>query len=192
MSETREAARPVAPALPCPIGNHLRRDLAVLLDMIWALLCGLIVLVISVVAQEGLAAYTGSEVSWKMVGLRGLAIAVVAMIAASFTNQVLLTMWTGASLGKHATILRVVRVDDTARPRFRQTVRRWLYGLVYVVAVLPFAALGLTDFGGPDGPRHDAMGLRIVRRSCLSLGGQCPDCERGHSRRSTARATVQC
>ncbi|MFI6688385.1 RDD family protein [Streptomyces sp. NPDC050485] len=190
MSDIKTAAHPVAPAVPCPIGNHLRRDLAVLLDTIWALLCGLITLIISVVVQEGLATYTGSEVSWKLVGLRGLAVAAAAMIAGSFTNQVLLTMWTGASLGKFTTLLCVVRVEDGARPRFRPTVRRWLYGLAYLIAVLPFAALGLTDFGGSDGPRHDAMGLRIVRRSCVKLRGQCPDCTWNHSRRRTAPARV--
>uniref|UniRef100_A0AAU2UXK7 RDD family protein n=1 Tax=Streptomyces sp. NBC_00003 TaxID=2903608 RepID=A0AAU2UXK7_9ACTN len=191
MGETKAAAPPVAPGLPCPIGNHPRRDLAVLLDMVWAVLCGILALIISVVIQEGLAAYTGSDVSWKVVGLRGLVIAVATMLAASFANQVLLTVWTRASMGKHATLLRVVRVDDAERPRLPQTVRRWLYGLVYVIAILPFVALGATDFGGPEGPRHDAMGLRTVRRKCLGLRGQCPDCERGHPRRHAARTLVQ-
>ncbi|MFJ8310952.1 MULTISPECIES: RDD family protein [unclassified Streptomyces] len=191
MSETKAAASPVARDLPCPIGDHPRRDLAVLLDMIWAALCGLIVLIISVVVQESLATRAGSDISWKVTGLHGLAIAVAAMLAASFTNQVLLTVWTRASLGKHATLLRVVRVDTTARPRFPQTVRRWLYGLAYVIAVLPLAALQVTDIGGPDGPRHDAMGLRTVRRTCLKLRGQCPDCKWNHSRRRGARIPVQ-
>lgn len=94
MSETKAAASPVAPDLPCPIGDHPRRDLAVLLDMIWATLCGLIALIISVAVQESLATRAGSDVSWKVSGLRGLAIAVAAMLAASFTNQVLLALGT--------------------------------------------------------------------------------------------------
>ncbi|MGW2818263.1 RDD family protein [Streptomyces sp. NPDC001415] len=191
MSDIKAAAHPVAPALPCPIGDHPRRDLAVLLDMLWAVLCGLIGLFIGVVVQESLAAHTGADVSWKAIGLRGLVIAVAAMLGASFANQVLLTMWTGASVGKHVTLLRVVRVDTIARPCFAQTVRRWLYGLVFVIAVLPLAALQVTDIGGPDGPRHDAMGLRIVRRTCLDLRGQCPDCKQGHPRRRATRTPAQ-
>ncbi|MFD9818563.1 hypothetical protein [Streptomyces violascens] len=82
MSETR-AAYPVAPGLPCPIGDHPRRDLAVLLDMLWAVLCGLIALIISLFVQAGLATYGGSDVSWKLIGLRGLVAAAAAMLAAS-------------------------------------------------------------------------------------------------------------
>ncbi|MGW2863626.1 RDD family protein [Streptomyces sp. NPDC001205] len=181
----------MASTLPCPIGDDLRRDLAVLLDMVWAVLCGLIALITSVVVQESLATYAGSDISWKVLGLRGLVTAVATMLAASFANQVLLTVWTHASLGKHATGLRVVRVDTATRPRLAQTVRRWLYGLIYVIAVLPLAALQATDLGGPDGPRHDAMGLRTVRRTCLKLRGQCPDCKQGHPRRRATRPRAQ-
>ncbi|MFD7541288.1 RDD family protein [Streptomyces sp. NPDC059819] len=181
MSDISKTPSPVAPDLPCPIGSHFRRDLAVLLDMLWALLCGLIFFALCTIAQAGLATVHGSDVPWKRIALLGLAVGVATMIAGSFINQVLLTVWTRASLGKHAASLRVVRVDTVTRPRFPQAVRRWLYGLGFVVIVLPFAALQLTDIGGPEGPRHDAMGLRIVRRACLKLRGQCPDCPTHHT-----------
>ncbi|MFE9121374.1 RDD family protein [Streptomyces sp. NPDC007172] len=183
MSDIKTAQNPLAPDLPCAIGSHFRRDLAVLLDMLWALLCGLIALAVCVVAQAGLATMHGSDVPWKRIALLSLAVGVAMMVAASFANQVLLTVWTRASLGKHALSLRVVRVDSLTRPRFPQAVRRWLYGLGFVIVVLPFAALQLTDIGGPDGPRHDAMGLRIVRSSCLTLRGQCPHCATNHAPR---------
>ncbi|MFF3157791.1 RDD family protein [Streptomyces sp. NPDC057910] len=183
MSDIKTAAHPVALDLPCSIGNHLRRDLAVFLDMLWALLCGLIAMVFCVVVQKGLATLHGSDVSWKRIAVIGLAVGLVVMVTGSFANQVLLTVWTRASLGKHVASLRVVRVDTVTRPRFWQAVRRWLYGLVYVIVALPFAALQLTDIGGPEGPRHDAMGLRIVRSACLKLRGQCPDCATNHTPR---------
>ncbi|MFC4008443.1 RDD family protein [Nonomuraea purpurea] len=84
-----------------------------------------------------------------------------ALLLMSFCNHVLLTISTGASIGKLIGGLRVIRVADLGRPRLGPAVRRWLWGFYYIL-------LGPVMFlTGTDMDHMDVAGLRIVRRADL-------------------------
>jgi hypothetical protein len=75
-------------------------------------------------------------------------------LAVSFVNHVFGTLLLRGSLAKHLFGMRVLRWKDGSRPRFWQTLGRWLFGFVVVVFqfVLEGASVG------------QACGLRTVRR----------------------------
>ncbi|MEE1741839.1 RDD family protein [Streptomyces sp. BE147] len=79
-------------------------------------------------------------------------------LALSFANQVLLTAAVRASAGKLIMGVRVIGLPDAGRPRFRQLVRRWLYGLFW----LPFQPW--------RGPRAHAAGKTPDRPGAAGTG----------------------
>lgn len=83
------------------------------------------------------------------------------LLGVSFGNHVILTILTAGSIGKLLTGLRIVRVDDLAKPTLAQATRRWLWGFLYI-AVSPVLFLTGTDLD-----HLDIAGLRIVRRADL-------------------------
>jgi uncharacterized RDD family membrane protein YckC len=160
--------RGVAPVPP--VGRHLRRDAAVLLDLVFAVVCGAAGLLAGTYVHVVRALDAGVQPT-EVSAFRAAVPALCGMAVGSFANQVLLTVATRGSVGKHLMGLRVVRTGTFGRPRFGQTVHRWLYGVVFMLAVLPLAVLGM-DIGGPKGTRTDAMGLRITRRASGSPRGR--------------------
>ncbi|MFJ3983670.1 RDD family protein [Streptomyces fungicidicus] len=91
------------------------------------------------------------------------AASVVAVLAVSFTNQVLFTLVARASLGKLATGLRVIRTSDEGRAGFVRLVGRWLFGFFWSIVFVP---LHLATDSNVE--QQDAVGLRIVRRTVRS------------------------
>ncbi|MFM9367467.1 RDD family protein [Streptomyces sp. Da 82-17] len=85
------------------------------------------------------------------------------VLGISFIHQVFGALIFRTTVGKFVCTTRVVRADDAGRPRFWQTVRRWLLGLTWL-PMQPLAAL-TNDEGDPyDG---DPCGLRYVRSQDL-------------------------
>jgi uncharacterized RDD family membrane protein YckC len=82
------------------------------------------------------------------------AVFIPSLLVLSFVNHVIATLLFRASVGKLLWGLRVVRWKDGRRPRFWQTVARWLAGFVLL------AVMVMVEETGPG----QACGLRIVRR----------------------------
>ncbi|WKX72701.1 RDD family protein [Streptomyces sp. XD-27] len=87
-----------------------------------------------------------------------LGIYVGCVFGVSFVNHVLGTLLFRTTVGKFLLVTRVVREADAGRPRFWQTVGRWLLGLTWL-PMQPLRALILAD----GDPYEDACGLRYVR-----------------------------
>ncbi|CAM4015224.1 RDD domain-containing protein [Nocardia ninae] len=83
-----------------------------------------------------------------------LATFIPCVLAASFVNHVFGTLLLRGSVAKLLFGMRVLRWKDGRRPRFWQTLGRWLFGFVVIVFqfVLEGASVG------------QACGLRTVRR----------------------------
>jgi uncharacterized RDD family membrane protein YckC len=82
------------------------------------------------------------------------AVFIPSLLVLSFVNHVIATLLFRASVGKLLWGLRVVRWKDGRRPRFWQTVARWLTGFVIMVVQV------MIEDVGPG----QACGLRVVRR----------------------------
>ncbi|MFD4682321.1 RDD family protein, partial [Streptomyces sp. NPDC058461] len=137
---------PSGPSRPCRAAPPSRTHIAVVLDAALTAGCGLAAAV-AVIAADLL----GPELPFWRTAL-GTALAV------SFGNHVLLTRLTGASLGKLATGLRMVRDTDAGRPGVSALTRRWLFGFCWTVLFALRAA------GEHTLDREDAVGIRTVRR----------------------------
>ncbi|WP_167837694.1 RDD family protein [Nocardia altamirensis] len=79
---------------------------------------------------------------------------ILCVLAVSFVNHVFGTLVLRVSLGKLLFGMRVLRWKDGGRPRFWQTLGRWMFG--FVVIVLQFVLEGASV--------GQACGLRTVRR----------------------------
>ncbi|MCX4818965.1 RDD family protein [Streptomyces sp. NBC_01142] len=121
------------------------------------------------------------KVAEKTEGADRTLVAFGTVLAASFFNQVVLTLLFRASVGKLITGIRVIRAVDGGRPRFWRTVWRWLSGLCWV-PLQPWywlRSLYREIFGrgqargtvrdNDDGELYDAdlAGLRCARRKDL-------------------------
>lgn len=131
-----------------------RRFTALIADGLLALGCALVVGVVSGTEGGKAVLDLASPAFW------GAAIA--AGLGFSFFNQVVLTLSAQASIGKLLTGLRVVRTTDAGRPRPWQSCVRWLFGLTWLVIMVPIHVLTDSDLD-----QQDAAGLRIVRRRMM-------------------------
>ncbi|MGP3988426.1 RDD family protein [Streptomyces sp. 3N207] len=137
---------PQPPLVPNEVGDE-RRVLAALIDGTIAFVAGL-----------GLA--------HRLTGIESVAVfwcyAVACALGVSFVHQVLGAVVFRATVGKFLLLTRVVREADAGRPRFWQTVRRWLLGLTWL-PMQPLRSL----IGAEGDPYEDACGLRYVRKRDL-------------------------
>ncbi|MDI3387208.1 RDD family protein [Streptomyces sp. B-S-A8] len=131
-----------APSEPEEVGDY-RRGFAATVDGLIALLGGF-ALAEQLAGDKSVGAYWGC--------VAGL------ILGVSFVHHVLGALIFRATVGKFLFTSRVVRAEDAGRPRFWQTVRRWLLGLTW----LPMQpVLSLTNDDGD--PYEDGCGLRYVR-----------------------------
>ncbi|MFI1252360.1 RDD family protein [Streptomyces netropsis] len=137
---------PQPPAVPEEIGD-VRRMLSAGVD-------GIITLVVGFGLAQRLADDKGVGIFWVYV--------VACLFGVSFVHHVLGPLLFRATVGKFLLVTRVVREADGGRPRFWQTVGRWLLGLTW----LPMQPV-LSLFGDDGDPYEDACGLRYVRSKDL-------------------------
>ncbi|MFE5257246.1 RDD family protein [Streptomyces coelicoflavus] len=125
------------------------------LDALFALVSGIIAGTASAVGQAGQDVAQLQPASPAFWG-----VALGTALAVSFTNHVVLTTVTRASLGKAVAGLRVVRSSDGGPARFVRLLGRWLFGYYWLIVFVPLHLA--TD---SDVKQQDAVGVRIVRRT---------------------------
>ncbi|WP_431040630.1 RDD family protein [Streptomyces sp. P1-3] len=132
---------PRPPSVPEGVGDTRR--------MLFAGIDGAITIVGGIALAPQLTDKTGGTLA-----LYGVA----CVLGVSFVHHVLGTLLFRTTVGKFLLVTRVVREADAGRPRFWQTVGRWLLGLTWL-PMQPLRALVLSD----GDPYEDACGLRYVR-----------------------------
>ncbi|MEU2513934.1 RDD family protein [Streptomyces syringium] len=137
---------PQPPVVPEPVGDA-RRMLSAVIDG-----------AITVFAGFGLAHQLADD---KTVGVFWGYVA-AGFFGVSFVHHVLGAVIFRTTVGKFLLVTRVVREADAGRPRFWQSVRRWLLGLTW----LPLQPLW-SLFGAEGELYEDACGLRNVRSKDL-------------------------
>ncbi|MFH8370831.1 RDD family protein [Streptomyces sp. NPDC018031] len=153
------------PGRPVPEGvGDLRRQGAATVDGFLTLLGGSVLALrlpdgTDLGVPAGMITTSGSRVSVFAV--------VVCVVGVSFAHHVLGSVLFRTTVGKFLFFARVVREADAGRPRFWQSVRRWLLGLTWL-PMQPVLAL----VGGDGDPYDDGCGLRIVRSKDLRGAGR--------------------
>ncbi|MDQ8701417.1 RDD family protein [Streptomyces sp. LHD-70] len=135
------------PSVPEAVGDF-RRLFAALVDGLIALFGGL---KLAELLTEGESVGT----FW------GYAVGLV--LGISFVHHVFGALIFRATVGKFLFTTRVVRSEDCGRPRFWQTVRRWLLGLTWLPMQLPLSLIS----GEGEPYDDDHCGLRYVRSKDL-------------------------
>ncbi|MDI3422742.1 RDD family protein [Streptomyces luteolus] len=138
---------PSVPSVPEEVGDF-RRLFAALVDGLIALFGGL-KLAELLTEGESVGTFWGY-----LVGL---------VLGISFVHHVFGALIFRASVGKFLFTTRVVRSEDCGRPRFWQTVRRWLLGLTWLPMQLPLSLIS----GEGEPYDDDHCGLRYVRSKDL-------------------------
>ncbi|MCF3102044.1 RDD family protein [Streptomyces roseoverticillatus] len=90
------------------------------------------------------------------------AVAAACVFGVSFVHHVLGAVLFRTTVGKFLLFTRVVRADDSGRPRFWRAVQRWLLGLTWL-PMQPVWSL----IGSDGDPYEDGCGLRYVRSKDL-------------------------
>ncbi|MDI3403107.1 RDD family protein [Streptomyces cavernicola] len=85
------------------------------------------------------------------------------VLGISFVHHVFGALIFRTTVGKFLCTTRVVRSEDCGRPRFWQTVRRWLLGLTWLPMQLPLSLIS----GEGEPYDDDHCGLRYVRSKDL-------------------------
>ncbi|MFF5128731.1 RDD family protein [Streptomyces syringium] len=137
---------PQPPVVPEAVGDE-RRMLSALIDGSITLFAGF-----------GLAHQLADD---KPVGVFWAYVA-ACVFGVSFIHHVLGAVIFRTTVGKFLLMTRVVREADAGRPRFWQTVGRWLLGLTWL-PMQPLRSL----VGAEGDPYEDAWGLRYVRSKDL-------------------------
>ncbi|MFF4218280.1 RDD family protein [Streptomyces nondiastaticus] len=136
---------PQRPAVPEAVGDE-RRMLSAGIDG-----------TIAVVAGLALALRIADDKSFGVFW----AVAAGGVLGVSFVHHVLGAVLFRTTVGKFLLFTRVVRAEDSGRPRFWRAVQRWLLGLTW----LPM--MPVWNLLGEDGPYEDGCGLRYVRSKDL-------------------------
>lgn len=139
--------------------SEARRLTAVSLDLLLALMGGVVAGYAVTVNTAGNPGPVGQQT----VPPAFWAASVGAVLAVSFTNQVLLTLVARASLGKLATSLRVIRSSDEGRAGFVRLVGRWLFGFYWSIVFVPLHLAADSNV-----EQQDAVGLRTVHLTVRS------------------------
>ncbi|MEU8546062.1 RDD family protein [Streptomyces roseoverticillatus] len=137
---------PQRPAAPEAVGDERR--------MLFAAIDGTITIVAGFALALRIADGKGVGAFW--------AVAAACLLGVSFVHHVLGAVLLRTTVGKFLLFTRVVRADDSGRPRFWRAVQRWLLGLTWL-PMQPVWSL----IGSDGDPYEDGCGLRYVRSKDL-------------------------